>query len=274
MGWFQNCRTRRNAPADGNWTHRRIAPSPRWLPIPPLARRGTRQPWALRLYVINPNSSQAVTAAIDQAVAPLRSVTGLTSCACPWPKGRPHSVATDVDGVIMPMLHKASELEESEQRLRHRMFFGSRPPCASRAEPPSCLRNRRMRRADGSHSRAALRRHCHPADFHSKASSLFRRDGRHGSLRRRPADRAQRCRSFGRESSTQPHGRGRPHVERRPWSGCPRHGMCRHGAISRCFGSGCRDPSSSRLRLCVAMAVGHAPLVANPPALAACLMES
>ncbi len=55
------------------------------------------------VYVINPNSSQIVTAAIDEAVAPLRSVDG--------PPGIQSQ--RDVDGVIIPILRKAAELEES-----------------------------------------------------------------------------------------------------------------------------------------------------------------
>ena len=100
------------------------------------------------VYVDQPELLTSRHGSIDQAVAPLRSVDG-PDIVCLSLAGGPPGIQSqrDVDGVIMPMLHKASELGGERRRLRHRMFFGSRPPCASRAEPPSCLRNRRMRRA-------------------------------------------------------------------------------------------------------------------------------
>jgi allantoin racemase len=65
------------------------------------------------VYVINPNSSQAVTAAIDSAVAPLRSTDGPSIVCLSLAEG-PSGIQSqrDVDGVIMPILRKASELEE------------------------------------------------------------------------------------------------------------------------------------------------------------------
>ena len=66
------------------------------------------------VYVINPNSSQAVTAAIDAAVAPLRSVDGPDITCVSLTEGPPGIQSQrDVDGVILPMLRKASELEEN-----------------------------------------------------------------------------------------------------------------------------------------------------------------
>ena len=66
------------------------------------------------VYVINPNSSQTVTAAIDHAVAPLRSVDGPSIVCLSLADGPPGIQSQrDVDGVVMPMLRKASELEES-----------------------------------------------------------------------------------------------------------------------------------------------------------------
>jgi Asp/Glu/hydantoin racemase len=65
------------------------------------------------VYVINPNSSQTVTAAIDRAVAPLRSVDGPSIVCLSLAEGPPGIQSQrDVDGVIMPMLRKAAELEE------------------------------------------------------------------------------------------------------------------------------------------------------------------
>ncbi len=65
------------------------------------------------VYVINPNSSQTVTAAIDAAVAPLRSTDGPDIVCLSLPEGPPGIQSQrDVDGVIMPMLRKASDLEE------------------------------------------------------------------------------------------------------------------------------------------------------------------
>jgi len=66
------------------------------------------------VYVINPNSSQAVTAAIDAAVAPLRSADGPSVVCLSLTEGPPGIQSQrDVDGIVMPMLRKASELEES-----------------------------------------------------------------------------------------------------------------------------------------------------------------
>jgi Asp/Glu/hydantoin racemase len=66
------------------------------------------------VYVINPNSSQTVTAEIDRAVAPLRSADGPDIVCLSLPEGPPGIQSQqDVDGVIMPLLCKASELEDS-----------------------------------------------------------------------------------------------------------------------------------------------------------------
>jgi allantoin racemase len=66
------------------------------------------------VYVINPNSSQAVTAAIDAAIEPLRSADGPDIVSLSLAEGPPGIQSQrDVDGVIMPMLRKASELEDS-----------------------------------------------------------------------------------------------------------------------------------------------------------------
>lgn len=66
------------------------------------------------VYVINPNSSQAVTAEIDKAVAPLRSTDGPDVVCLSLAEGPPGIQSQrDVDGAIMPILRKASELEGS-----------------------------------------------------------------------------------------------------------------------------------------------------------------
>jgi allantoin racemase len=66
------------------------------------------------VYVINPNSSETVTGAIDAAVAPLRSVDGPSIVCLSLSEGPPGIQSQrDVDGIIMPMLRKASELEET-----------------------------------------------------------------------------------------------------------------------------------------------------------------
>jgi len=65
------------------------------------------------VYVINPNSSQTVTASIDKAVAPLRSTDGPGIACLSLEEGPPGIQSQrDVDGVIGPMLRKAAELEE------------------------------------------------------------------------------------------------------------------------------------------------------------------
>jgi len=66
------------------------------------------------VYVINPNSSQYVTAEVDRAVAPLRSADGPDIVCLSLAEGPPGIQSQrDVDGVIMPLLYKASELEDS-----------------------------------------------------------------------------------------------------------------------------------------------------------------
>ncbi|MBL0406465.1 aspartate/glutamate racemase family protein [Microvirga aerilata] len=66
------------------------------------------------VYVINPNSSQTVTAEIDKAVAPLRSADGPDIVCLSLAEGPPGIQSQqDVDGVIVPMLRKAVELEDS-----------------------------------------------------------------------------------------------------------------------------------------------------------------
>jgi allantoin racemase len=66
------------------------------------------------VYVINPNSSQTVTAEIDKAVSPLRSADGPDIVCLALAKGPPGIQSQrDVDGVIIPMLRKAAELEDS-----------------------------------------------------------------------------------------------------------------------------------------------------------------
>lgn len=66
------------------------------------------------VYVINPNSSKTVTAEIDKAVAPLRSADGPDIVCLSLAEGPPGIQSQqDVDGVIVPMLRKAVELEDS-----------------------------------------------------------------------------------------------------------------------------------------------------------------
>jgi len=66
------------------------------------------------VYVINPNSSQTVTAAIDKAVAPLRSTDGPDIVCLSLVEGPPGIQSQrDVDGAVMGILRKAAELEES-----------------------------------------------------------------------------------------------------------------------------------------------------------------
>ncbi len=65
------------------------------------------------IYVINPNSSEAVTRGIDAAVAPLRSVDGPGITCVSLSEGPPGIQSQrDVDGVVAPLLRKATELED------------------------------------------------------------------------------------------------------------------------------------------------------------------
>ena len=66
------------------------------------------------VYVINPNSTQAVTDAIDEALDPLRAIDG-PEIECVTLAEGPPGIETqrDVDGVIMPLLRRAATLENS-----------------------------------------------------------------------------------------------------------------------------------------------------------------
>ncbi len=66
------------------------------------------------IYVINPNSTQAVTDAIDEAVGPLRASDG-PDIECVTLAEGPPGIETqrDVDGVIAPLLKRAAALENA-----------------------------------------------------------------------------------------------------------------------------------------------------------------
>lgn len=58
-----------------------------------------------RILVINPNSTEAVTCAIDRAMAPLRAPGGPEICALTLKEGPPGVESqSDADGVILPLL--------------------------------------------------------------------------------------------------------------------------------------------------------------------------
>jgi allantoin racemase len=64
------------------------------------------------IYVINPNSFDAVTAAIDRAVDPLRPGSGLDIVCLTLDEGPPGiQTQRDVDGVVAPLLKRAASLE-------------------------------------------------------------------------------------------------------------------------------------------------------------------
>jgi Asp/Glu/hydantoin racemase len=64
------------------------------------------------IYVINPNSSESVTAGIDAAVVPLRSSDG-PAIACVTLREGPPGIQSqrDVDGIVLPLLKQAAMLE-------------------------------------------------------------------------------------------------------------------------------------------------------------------
>jgi Asp/Glu/hydantoin racemase len=65
------------------------------------------------IYVINPNSNEAVTAGIDAAVTPLRSSDG-PAIACVTLREGPPGIQSqcDVDGIVGPLLKQAALLED------------------------------------------------------------------------------------------------------------------------------------------------------------------
>jgi Asp/Glu/hydantoin racemase len=74
----------------------------------------SREAWInmSRIYVINPNSTEAVTAAIDDALEPLRSNDGPDIECVTLAEGPPGIESQrDVDGVIAPLLKRAAALE-------------------------------------------------------------------------------------------------------------------------------------------------------------------
>jgi Asp/Glu/hydantoin racemase len=66
------------------------------------------------IYVINPNSTQAVTDAIDEALDPLRAIDG-PEIECVTLAEGPPGIETqrDVDGVVIPLLRRAATLENA-----------------------------------------------------------------------------------------------------------------------------------------------------------------
>jgi Asp/Glu/hydantoin racemase len=63
------------------------------------------------IYVINPNSTEAVTAAIDEALEPLRSNDGPEIECVTLTEGPRIESQRDVDSVIAPLLKRATALE-------------------------------------------------------------------------------------------------------------------------------------------------------------------
>jgi allantoin racemase len=64
------------------------------------------------IFVINPNSTEAVTAGIDQAVEPLRSTEGPKITCLTLTEGPPGIQSQrDADGVVGPLLKRAAGLE-------------------------------------------------------------------------------------------------------------------------------------------------------------------
>jgi Asp/Glu/hydantoin racemase len=66
------------------------------------------------IYVINPNSTQAVTDAIDAALDPLRASDGPDIACVTLAEGPPGIESQrDVDGVVAPLLRRAAALENA-----------------------------------------------------------------------------------------------------------------------------------------------------------------
>jgi Asp/Glu/hydantoin racemase len=66
----------------------------------------------MTIYVINPNSTAAVTAGIDRAVAPLRSADGPRIECLTLAEGPPGiQTQRDVDGVVAPLCRRIAELD-------------------------------------------------------------------------------------------------------------------------------------------------------------------
>jgi Asp/Glu/hydantoin racemase len=66
------------------------------------------------IYVINPNSTEAVTDAIDEALEPLRAIDGPEIECLTLAEGPPGiETQRDVDGVVSPLLRRAAALENA-----------------------------------------------------------------------------------------------------------------------------------------------------------------
>src|SRR6516225_3437211 len=100
------------------------------------------------IYVINPNSTEAVTAAIDEALEPLRSNDGPEIECVTLTEGPPGIESQrDVDSVVAPLLKRAAALENhaaafviacfSDPGVSLRMPISARAtPCGRTAVPP------------------------------------------------------------------------------------------------------------------------------------------
>ena len=82
-----------------------------------------------RIHVVNPNSNEAVTRGIDEAVQPLRFADG-PDIVCSTLAEGPFGIETQehVESVALP-LRRLVESDNAIRRLHHRLLQRSRPAC-------------------------------------------------------------------------------------------------------------------------------------------------
>lgn len=89
----------------------------------------------MTIHLINPNSSEAVTAAVDAAIHPLRAATTF-DIRCHTLADGPPGIETQahVDGIVGPLLTRAGQLEAEASAFVIACFpIRAFLPCASRA---------------------------------------------------------------------------------------------------------------------------------------------
>ena len=100
-----------------------------------------------RIRVINPNSNEAVTRGIDDAIAPLRFADG-PEIVCSTLAEGPFGVETQehVESVALP-LRRLVESDNASDAAGDRLLQRSRPACLPRGHGATGVRHRGVRRA-------------------------------------------------------------------------------------------------------------------------------
>src|SRR3984893_4630037 len=142
-----------------------------------------------RILVINPNSTDVVTRAIDDAMAPLR-ITGGPGIDCVTLREGPPGVGkhSDADAVIAPLC-RAIRGRARNGRFCDRLLQRPGPVLGTRGDREARARYRGMRDSDRVDPRPPFWRDLDLGPLGAAASALHRRDGSGAAARRRSAPR-------------------------------------------------------------------------------------